>query len=279
MILKSYSKINLSLSVNKKLKQKKLHDIQSFFCLINLFDRIEIKKIKGKKDIIRFKGKFAKFINKKDNSIKDVLSILRQRNLIVGFYSILIFKRIPVFAGLGGGTSNAACLIKYLIGKKINEDLLKILSNKIGSDLKLFFYKQGFLKNLTSIKKFHKSYNLYFLLVYPNIRSSTSKIYSKVKKLTLKSHYNYNNLNNKSKFLSLLKSSKNDLQFIVEKKYPIIKKLVTRIQKIKGCYFSRMTGSGSVCYGLFKSKKTAKVALNRIKLIYPKYWSVISKTI
>ena len=97
--------------------------------------------------------------------------------------------------------------------------------------------------------------------------------------MTLKSHYNYNNLNNKSKFLSLLKSSKNDLQFIVEKKYPIIKKLVTRIQKIKGCYFSRMTGSGSVCYGLFKSKKTAKVALNRIKLIYPKYWSVISKTI
>ena len=43
--------------------------------------------------------------------------------------------------------------------------------------------------------------------------------------------------------------------------------------------FSRMTGSGSVCYGVFKSEKTAKVALNRIKLKYPKYWASFAKTI
>ena len=48
MKLKSFSKINLSLSINKKFK-KGLHDIQSYFCLINLFDIIEIKRIKKKK--------------------------------------------------------------------------------------------------------------------------------------------------------------------------------------------------------------------------------------
>ena len=47
----------------------------------------------------------------------------------------------------------------------------------------------------------------------------------------------------------------------------------------KGCYFSRMTGSGSVCYGVFKSEKTAKAALNRIKLKHPKYWLSVAKTI
>ena len=46
MILKSFSKINLSLTVNKRLKNKnKLHNIQSYFCLIDLFDKIRIKKI------------------------------------------------------------------------------------------------------------------------------------------------------------------------------------------------------------------------------------------
>ena len=45
-MLKSFSKINLSLSINKKFKNG-LHDIQSYFCLINLYDQIEIKKIKG----------------------------------------------------------------------------------------------------------------------------------------------------------------------------------------------------------------------------------------
>ena len=44
MVLKSYAKINLTLSVNKRLMNG-LHDLQSIFCLINLFDKIEIKKI------------------------------------------------------------------------------------------------------------------------------------------------------------------------------------------------------------------------------------------
>ena len=57
MILKSFSKINLSLSVNRKLKKNRLHEIQSYFCLVNLYDEIKIKKIKDKKDVIRFQGK------------------------------------------------------------------------------------------------------------------------------------------------------------------------------------------------------------------------------
>ena len=69
------------------------------------------------------------------------------------------------------------------------------------------------------------------------------------------------------------------MQSIAENKYPVIKKLIMEISQIKGCYFSRMTGSGSVCYGVFKSKKTAKDALNIMKFKYPKYWSWVAKTI
>ena len=64
MILKSFSKINLSLSINKKLKIG-LHDIQSYFCLIDLYDVIKVDKIEGHRDIIKFKGKFSKYVNKK----------------------------------------------------------------------------------------------------------------------------------------------------------------------------------------------------------------------
>ena len=70
MVLKSFSKINLSLSVNTRLGRKGLHDIQSYFCLINLFDEIKIKKIKNKKDIVEFKGKFSNYVQKKHNTIK-----------------------------------------------------------------------------------------------------------------------------------------------------------------------------------------------------------------
>jgi len=279
MILKSFSKINLSLTVNRKLKQKGLHDIQSYFCLINLFDQIKIKKIKGRKDIVKFQGKFAKYIKKTSNSIIDVLTILRKKNLISNYYSVSVNKRIPVFAGMGGGTSNAVCLIRYFITNKMNKDLSSILDKKIGSDLKLFFHEQGFLKNLKTINNFQRKYRLYFLLVYPNIRCSTHYVYSKVKKCSLKSKHSFSKINDKSKFIQLLINKDNDLQSIVENKYPIIKKLIIEIGQKKGCYFSRMTGSGSVCYGVFKSEKTAKAALNRVKLKYPKYWVSVAKTI
>jgi len=279
MVLKSFSKINLSLNINRKLKKNKLHDIQSYFCLINLFDQIKLKKIKGRKDIVKFKGKFSKYIKKTNNSILDTLEILRERNLISDYYSVLVNKRIPVFSGMGGGTSNAVCLIKYLTRKKINKNLSSILDKKIGSDLKLFFYEQGFLKNLKTINDFRRKYRLYFLLVYPNIRCSTRHVYSKVRKYSSKSKYSFSKINDKNKFIDFLINKNNDLQSIVENKYPIIKKLIIEIGQKKGCYFSRMTGSGSVCYGVFKSEKTAKAALNGIKLKYPKCWSSVAKTI
>ena len=61
MVINSYSKINLSLNINSKLKNG-LHEIQSYFCLINLKDKINIRKIKKQKDTICFKGPFAKFV-------------------------------------------------------------------------------------------------------------------------------------------------------------------------------------------------------------------------
>ncbi len=279
MELKSLSKINLSLNVNGKLKKNRLHDIESYFCLIDLFDQIKIKKIQGQKDIVKFKGKFSKNIKKTNNSIINTLKILRKGNLISDYYSVLVNKKIPVFSGMGGGTSNAACLIKYFIKKKVHKNLLSTLNKEIGSDLKLFFYKQGFLKNIKTVNVFPKKYRLYFLLVYPNIRCSTRDVYSKVKKHFPKSKHNFTKINDKNKYISFLIKKNNDLQSIVENKHPIIKKLIIEIGKIKGCHFSRMTGSGSVCYGLFKTEKVAKAALKRMKTKYPKYWLSIAKTI
>ena len=150
MVLISNAKINLTLKVNSRSKNN-LHEIQSFFCLIDLADKIKIKKINKEKDRIIFKGPFAKLINKSNNSILNLLKLLRKLRLISNFYSVIIYKNIPTFAGLGGGSGNAASIMKYLIKKKVNKSLLNQVERIIGSDLKLFFHKQGFLKNLSSI--------------------------------------------------------------------------------------------------------------------------------
>ena len=278
MVLNSYAKINLTLKVNSKNKNN-LHEIQSYFCLINLVDKIKIKKIKGKKDKIVFKGSFAKLVRKSNNTILELFKLLRELRLISDFYSVTITKNIPVFSGLGGGTGNAAFILKYFFKKRLNKSLLSLAERKIGTDLKLFFYSQGFLKNLRSIQSLKKKHKLFFVLIYPKIACSTKEIYARVKNYSRKKKLEKKISNNDSQFIKGLSKSSNDLQSIVEKKYPIVKRLLMNIRNEKGCHFSRMTGSGSVCYGLFNNKPQAKNALNNLRIKYPKFWSSIAKTV
>ncbi len=278
MQIKSYSKINLALTVNSKTPNG-LHEIQSLYCLIDLADKIYLKKIRKDKDKITFEGPFIKSIKNNNNSVCNLLKELRKLKLIDSYYSIKIIKNIPVFSGLGGGTSNAFFIMKFLLKNKLSNSLLNNLTSLIGSDFKLFLKKQGFIKDLKTVIELKKKQKFYFLLVKPNFKCSTKEIYSKVAKFSKKKDFSKKIINSRNMFLNYLIRSRNDLQFIVEKKYPLVKKLLKDIKREKGCYFSRMTGSGSVCYGLFKDQIIAKKALNKLKLKYPRFWFSIAKTV
>ena len=145
MILKSYSKINLTLIVNSK-NNNGLHEIQSLYSLIDLHDKIKVKKIKKNKDKISFDGPFAKFVHQKNNSIYQLLKVLRKFKLISSYYSIKVTKNIPVFGGLGGGTSNAAFILKHLLKDRVNDNLLTKLEKIIGTDFSIFFKSRLFKK-------------------------------------------------------------------------------------------------------------------------------------
>ena len=80
-MIKSFSKINLFLKVLKK-NNKGLHNIQSSVMLLDLHDKISLKKINKNKDNIEFTGQFKKKINKKTNTISKSLFLLRKHNLI-----------------------------------------------------------------------------------------------------------------------------------------------------------------------------------------------------
>jgi len=279
-MLKSYSKINLFLKVLKKNKDK-LHNIQSSTMLLDLHDKISIRKIKKKKDKIVFTGTFKKNINTKSNTVTNVLLVLRNQNLIDPNqrYKISINKKIPVYAGLGGGTSNAVAIIKFFYKKKISESLLKIFEKKIGTDLRLFFLNHSFQEKLKKISKFKKKYKFYFLLVYPNIKSSTKEVYSKVKKFNLPLRIDPSQILLKDKYQKFLINEANDLQKIVEKKHKKIQSILNVIKSQKNCLFSRMTGSGSVCYGTFSNRKAASFGVKVLKKKFPNYWCVLTKSI
>lgn len=281
--LKSYAKINLFLKVGKKIKKQNLHNIQSLIFLINLFDVIKIKQINYHKDVIKFFGKFKGNVSKLDNTISKSMKLLREKGFIKrnDKYSIEIKKNIPVFSGFGGGSSNAATIIKFFSkNKKLSSKNVDYFSKKIGSDFRIFFKsRQIFQKNLTKIIDLVKKHQFYFVLIYPFFECSTKTIYSNLKDFEqIKSKSSFLNAS-KTKIIDNLKSDKNSLEKVVISKFPIIKKILLELKFTKGCQFSRLTGSGSACFGVFLTKRSADLGLRKIKKKFPKFWCVSGKTI
>ena len=280
--LKSPAKINLSLKIGKKINHE-YHDIQSIIFLTNLHDQIVIKKINGQKDKFKFTGKFKKNIKLENNSALKSVYFLRKKNIINNRskYEIKIKKNIPVFSGLGGGSSNAATIIKYFYKKRkiINKDI-NYFAKYLGSDFKLFFKNNKIIQeNFFNIRNFKFKHNFYLLIVYPFKKSSTKDIYGKIRKYEKIKKLNIFNRVSKSKMVDKLKSEMNSLENIVISRFPLIKKVLKELSLLKKCEFSRITGSGSACFGLFLNKKDALLGLKLIKKRFPKFWCVLSRTI
>ena len=134
------------------------------------------------------------------------------------------------------------------------------------------------MRNLKSIIDLKKN-KAFFVLIKPEVKFYKKVIHYKLRNFYKKKIFKKEEINTKRKFISHLSKGSNELQLIVEKKYPIVKGLLTNIKNEKGCHFSRMTGSGSVCYGLFNNQIKAKMALKNLKVKYPKFWSTLAKTV
>tara|TARA_B100002003_G_C14104233_1_gene531102 strand:- start:5 stop:868 length:864 start_codon:yes stop_codon:yes gene_type:complete len=282
--IKSYCKINLTLRVIKRLNNG-YHNIVSLITFCDLHDVISISKIKNIKDKIIFSGKFKRGINRKLNTVTKILNLLRKNKLLgKQNFKINIKKNIPHGAGLGGGSSNAANLLNYFNLKmrlKLNKNKIKKLATNIGFDVPINLERKNtFLTGKKGkILRLNQKFGLNLLIVYPNLICSTRKIYEKNKEISLLKPKCSFYIKNNKKLINFLKNENNDLEKTVIRIYPKVKKIIDFIKSQKGCYTSRITGSGSACIGIFSNRKNATYAQKLIKSKYPKYWSAVSKTI
>ena len=114
--------------------------------------------------------------------------------------------------------------------------------------------------------------------MYPNIICLTEKIYKNNKVFTpSKPQFNFGK-KNKKQLIHYLKNEKNDLEKTVVKFYPRVEKIIDILKSQKGCHFSRITGSGSACIGVFSDRRAAISTQKLIKIKFPNYWSFVAKT-
>ena len=275
--IKSNAKINLALNIIGK--SKNLHKIESLIAFIELHDLILIKKIRSRNHRIIFNGKFSKNINS-INTVSKLLKILEEKKLIDQKYSIKITKNIPQKSGLGGGSMNAANILKYFINRKIiklNTKEISEITEYIGSDVILGLETtNSILTSKKKITRFRNCKRLFTLVVKPGFGCSTKEIYSRVKKFD---KAKFHNPKKKMFNLDYLKKTNNSLENITLRKYPVLTKIKSYLRNLEKPIFVRMSGSGSAFIAYYASKRQCDMAQKQFNKQYKKYWCISSKTI
>ena len=274
--IKSYAKINLSLKVLGK-KKNKLHKIQSIISFLDFYDKIYIKSSNKTKHKIEFDGPFSK--NIKVNTISKLLNILEKKNLLKKKYINKIKKNIPQQAGLGGGSMNAATVLNYFLKNKLfnlsKREIFNIC-NQIGSDVFLGLHRKNLiLIENSTIKKYNTKIGLFTVLIKPKFGCSTKEIFNRVKNFSKTK----TKISSKLFKIESLKNAQNDLEIPAFNKYPILRKIKFFLCDTGQVKFVRMTGSGSTIVAYYSNKKSAINALKLVRRNFKNYWSILSKTI
>lgn len=266
------AKINLYLHVTGK-RDDGYHLLDSLMVPTKLCDVIEVAAAEN--IALEVVGEFASVAgDSADNIVIKAARMLAQaagRNPDV---KIILHKNIPVGAGLGGGSADAAAVLKLLNefwGIGYSADRLAEIGLSLGADVPFCLY--GSPAVISGIGEAIKPANvppLYVVLVNPN------------KHLATKDVFTYRAFDfgaaaaqipqDAAGFLPFLRSCRNDLEANAIALVPEINDVLAVIGRQRGCLLARMSGSGATCFGLFDNHDNLAAAAQNIKGFEGGWW-------
>ena len=263
--IESPAKINLRLEVLKKRKDG-YHEVRTLLQKINLYDTLHfsLKKEKG----ISIIADHPALPTGKRNLVHQAAQSIFKRLCYKEGIRIKIEKRIPLGAGLGGGSSNAATTLKalnQLLDMNLSTKELMGIGAEIGADVPFFFFESPAIGSGMGerLKKIELP-ALWCILIYPNFEVSTRWAYQHFVLTKRRFHLKLHTFPRTPKGISHI--LQNDLEEVVSKKYPqigVMKRIICSV----GALGASMTGSGPTVFGIFQRKGEALQAYKRIKKV------------
>lgn len=272
--MRSPAKINLGLNIVRK-RDDGYHDIESIMYQLGLTDTIIFEKTE------KFTFSTENLELSSDIANNLIVRAVRKLEEVTGkrlAITITLEKNIPMGAGLGGGSSNAAITLtalNELFGLNLTDSALLRLAAELGSDVPFFIKPAPAYATSRGevLKRFSFELPYSILLVNPGIHVSTPWAYKNVtptlpeKPLSdwvQKGTYNAE---------ELLPYLKNDFEEPVFRAFPEIKKIKDELLAC-GAVFSLMSGSGSSVYALFNDHQKAETAFDKFNENYFTYIEV-----
>jgi len=282
MPVPSYAKINLYLKIGKKLSSG-YHNIQSVMQMIELSDSISIEPINEDKIIV---DSTNMELSGEENLAYQAALLLKKKFKVKHGVKIFVEKNVPLEAGLGGGSSNAATTLlnlNKLWGLKLKEKQLVELASQIGSDVPFFIGENAALVEGIGdkIKRIKKSFSINIVLINSGFRVSTKWAYAAFdrQKPKIKTKADINALVKaieKKDIKEIANNLHNDFEPIVTKKYKMINDIKNNLLR-NDALNALVSGSGPTVFGVFNSIYEAREAFFKIQYDYP--FVFLTKTI
>ena len=257
------AKINLTLRILGK-SETGFHLIESITAFSDFGDEVEIFT-NSSRDQLEISGPFSKDLEG-DNIVVKALEYFRKETIWTQPITIKIFKQIPVAAGLGGGSADAACVLKMLNllapKARVSEEKMGEIGLNLGSDVPAclsgrILKMEGRGEKLSIIGRIP---NMPILLVNPNIKLSTKAVFETFSKKGLFKPTDENaNVDVEKIFKGIGCNTPNDLIEPAIKLAPVIQEVLFVLRKLKGIKTVGMSGSGATCFALFEPNDTVSV--------------------
>jgi 4-diphosphocytidyl-2-C-methyl-D-erythritol kinase len=272
MIVFPNAKINLGLRITAK-RSDGYHNIETVFYPVMLFDALEFTVAPEGADIDTLTVTGFDAGSSADNLVLKAADILRRR-FEFPFLRIHLHKGIPPGAGLGGGSADAACVLKGVsryFNLPAEDELLRDMALELGSDCPFFIgnvpsYATGRGEILKPLTNFTGGY--YLVLLNPGIHAATKDAYAECRPEEPETSLD--------ELITLpvgewRERIVNDFEFFVFRKYPVIGELKRALYDA-GALFSLMSGSGSSVYGIFMEKPRLPAELKQYVIYEGRMW-------
>jgi 4-diphosphocytidyl-2-C-methyl-D-erythritol kinase len=248
MILFPNAKINIGLQVLQKRKDG-YHDISTVFYPVKIYDVIEVIETVDQ----HFESSGINFNNANDNSCIKAWSILKNDFPALPNISLHLYKHIPIGAGLGGGSADAAFSIMLLNTKfdlGLTATQLAGYALQLGSDCPFFIYNQschatGRGEILDPVSLDLSNYDI--LIIYPGIHINTRIAFSLLKTTPANTFTKDNIMLPVNDWRDNIM---NDFEQPIFQMHPEINELKQHLYS-SGAIYASMSGSGSSVYGIF----------------------------
>jgi 4-diphosphocytidyl-2-C-methyl-D-erythritol kinase len=267
---KAWAKINLGLKVLGA-RPDGYHDICSVFQTVDLADVLHFRQ--GSEN--RLSCSDASLPTNDTNLALKALRLFQEQVGAggTGCFDIHLEKKIPVGSGLGGGSADAAAVLRAMnrsCGGLLSYPTLRALAQRLGSDVPFLInggcaVVRGRGEEISPISAVG---NVTFVLAYPGVRISSAWAYSVLpSSLTVDTPY-LNFVDSLSggcvDLLELCSTLENDFQPMIERAYPIVADLSKTLSS-SGARFLSMSGSGSCLFGVFEDRTAASSAVDQLQ--------------